>query len=125
MNWGALFIALFLTAFIYLIFPIVYLLKKGKVSIKKGRKMALINSIVCAVIFIILAIVIASNNKNLNMSGYSVAPAVTYYFIAKFILTDKNINEKNDFISNNNQNKQSTDKGEKWQTLTLRKKTKD
>ena len=99
MNWGALFAALFLTAFIYLIFPIVYLLKKGKVGVKKGRKMALINSIVCAIIFLIIAIAIASNNKNLNMSGYSFAPAVTYYFIAKFILTDKNINEKNNLIS--------------------------
>ncbi|MDY6367237.1 MAG: hypothetical protein SPL13_01805 [Clostridia bacterium] len=113
MNWGALFIALFLTAFIYLIFPIVYLLKKGKVSVKKGRKMALINSIVCAVVFLIIAVIIASNDKSMDMSGYSLIPAVTYYFIAKFILTDKNINEKNDFISNNNQNKQSTDKEEK------------
>ena len=112
MNWEALFAALTISAFIYLIFPTVYVLKKGKVGVKKGRKMALINSIVCAVIFLIIAVIIASTDKSMDMSGYSLIPAVTYYFIAKFILTDKNINEKNDFISNNNQNKQS-DKGEK------------
>lgn len=89
-------LALFLTAFIYLIFPICYRASKGKVCKKQGKKIALINSIIC---FLVFAIITACTDGDVSRSG---APAFLYYFIAKSILIDKNLpNEKKDFIRDN------------------------
>ena len=63
--------------------------------------MALINSIVCAIFFLILSAAIASSDKSIDMSKYSFVPAVTYYFIAKAILTDKNIKDTKNFTETN------------------------
>ena len=92
-------LALLLTAFVYLIFPIVYVANNGKVSPKKGKKLALSNSIICASIFFLITLIIVSTSKDgsgAEIGGYSVAPSFFYYFIAKAILTDKNLNDDTD-----------------------------
>lgn len=81
-------IALLLTVVSYLIFPIIYVKKNGKVSENVGKKLALWNSIICAVIFLVLGICIGLTPA---ANGTMFAPAVLYYFIAKSILIDKNI----------------------------------
>ena len=91
-----IFLAILLTAFVYLIFPILYVANNGKVNPKKGKKIALSNSIVCASIFFLITLIIVSTSKDgwgAEMGGYSLAPAFLYYFIAKAILTDKNLND--------------------------------
>lgn len=93
-------IALFLTVISYLIFPIIYVKKNGKASEKLGKKLALWNSIICALIFLVLGICIGLTPST---NGTMFAPAVFYYFIAKSILIDKTItNDKS--ISNNTKN---------------------
>ena len=93
-------IALVLTVIFYLIFPIIYVKKNGKVSEKLGKKLALWNSIICALIFFILGFCIGLEPST-NSTMF--APAFFYYFIAKSILIDKTItNDKP--ISNNTKN---------------------
>ena len=99
-------IALFLTVISYLIFPIIYVKKNGKVSEKLGKKLALWNSIICALIFLVLGICMGLEPST---NGTMFAPAVFYYFIAKSILIDKTItndksisNNTNNIIENNN-----------------------
>ena len=82
-------LAILLTAFVYLFFPIVYVMKNGKVSPKKGKKLALLNVIVCALLFFIATLIYVSaskDNSKAEIGGYSLAPAFFYYFIAKWIL---------------------------------------
>ena len=79
------FLYLFLTVFVYLIFPVTYLLGEGKVSPQSAKKIAIINSIVGATFFIFLRS--ATGLDAIGAAGF--APAVLYYFIAKAILTDK------------------------------------
>ncbi|MBQ6922370.1 MAG: hypothetical protein IJQ66_04705 [Clostridia bacterium] len=91
-----IFLAILLTAFVYLIFPILYVANNGKVNPKKGKKIALSNSIVCASFFFLITLIIVSTSKDgwgAEIGGYSLAPAFLYYFIAKAILTDKNLND--------------------------------
>ena len=98
-------IALLLTVVSYLIFPIIYVKKNGKVSENVGKKLALWNSIICAVIFLVLGICIGLTPA---ANGTMFAPAVLYYFIAKSILIDKNIpntkNAKNQLTQKENNN---------------------
>ena len=104
MDSGAFFVALFLTAFVYLMFPVVYVMAKGKVNTKKGKKFALLNSFICAGIFFFITVIIIASNTNLSggeIGGYSLAPAFLYYFIAKSILTDKNLpNDDGESVNN-------------------------
>ena len=79
------FLYLFLTVFVYLIFPVTYLLGEGKVSPQSAKKIALINSIAGAAFFVFLRV--ATGSDAVGTAGF--APAVLYYFIAKAILTDK------------------------------------
>lgn len=93
-------IALILTVISYLIFPIIYVKKNGKVSENLGKKLALWNSIICALIFFIVGFCIGLEPST-NSTMF--APAFFYYFIAKSILIDKTItNDKP--ISNNTKN---------------------
>ena len=80
------FIALLLTIFSYLIFPIVYVKTKGKVSNKKAKLLALLNSIVCTVIFEIIGIIAGIEPP---LGGARFAPAIIYYPIAYCILSEK------------------------------------
>ncbi|MEG9430306.1 MAG: hypothetical protein VZQ61_05235 [Christensenellaceae bacterium] len=97
-----IFLALLLTAFVYLIFPILYVANNGKVGPKKGRRLALWNVFICALIFFIITLIIVASseeNSNAEIGGYSLAPAFFYYFIAKAILTDKNLHDNNETSS--------------------------
>ena len=78
-----LIVSILATAFVYLIFPIVYRIVTGGVDAKKASTLALINSIV---VFIIFTIIYACLNK---LEIASVPAAYTYYWIAKAILTKK------------------------------------
>ena len=77
---------LILTVIIYLSFPIAYRFIKGRVPIKKARTMAIINSVVCAVIFEAFQLILFANNPT-YMPNF--LPAVLYYYIAKAILKEK------------------------------------
>ena len=81
-------IMLFITVFAYLVFPIIYVKTNGKVSEKRGKKIALLNSAVCAFIFIIMGFVIGLTPTS---NGSMLAPAFFYYFIAKSILIDRSL----------------------------------
>ena len=116
MDSGAFFVALFLTAFVYLMFPVVYVMAKGKVNTKKGKKFALLNSFICAGIFFFITVIIITSDTNLpggEIGGYSLAPAFLYYFIAKAILTDKNLqNDDGNFINGKKEEPQEDDTSE-------------
>ena len=85
-------VALLLTIIIYLIYPIGYRNINGKVSKKKGKKIALWNSIICCAIFCFFAGILTGGETIVT----SFAPAVTYYFISKWILIDKNMPDEKD-----------------------------
>lgn len=74
------------TVVVYLIFPFFYFMSEGKVPAATAKKIALINSIVGATVFILIRV--ATGYEAIGAGGF--APAVLYYFIAKAILTDKN-----------------------------------
>jgi len=59
----------------------------GKVYRKKGKKIALWNSIIWCTLFCIVLAIISNGETAIT----SFAPAVTYYFISKWILIDKTI----------------------------------
>ena len=87
---GFVLVDLFLTVFIYLIFPVLYRVINGKVPKSHGRILALINSIICAIIFIIIRALISGGEASVGSFG----PAFLYYFIAKSILVDKDLSEE-------------------------------
>lgn len=78
----------FLFTFIgYLFFPFIYA-QEGKVSKKKGKKIALWNSIICEIIFTSIGFAI-----NGATAAISFAQGIFYYFIAKKILIDPELEE--------------------------------
>ena len=84
-------LAFLLTALAYLAFPVGYYMVNGKVSEKKGKKLALWNSIICEAIFTIGGFAIGvepSTNGTMFVQGFF------YYFIAKKILVDYSIDEE-------------------------------
>lgn len=87
MDYLELGISLIITVFVYLIFPICYKYTNGSVSPKVGRRIALWNSIICAIIFCLIRGIISGWQTVVT----SFAPAVLYYFIVKLILIDKAI----------------------------------
>ncbi len=103
-------IDLFITVFIYLIFPIGYQISYGRVSKKRGKKLALINSVVGCFIFIVIRLLV--NGGEIGVINF--APAVFYYFIARLILIDKSIpDEEAPLVEKNIQNIKS-DLAEKY-----------
>lgn len=93
-------ISLLLTVISYLIFPICYRYKNGKVSEKKGKKLALWNSIICEAIFTIGGFAIGVESST---NGTLFAQGFLYYFIAKKILVDYSIPEKQQEIEEKNE----------------------
>lgn len=86
----SIFLSLILSMLGYLVFPIIYRSLNGKVSCIKGRKIAILNSVVCCVIFCLIAGIISGGETIIT----SFAPAVFYYFISKAILIDKDLPEE-------------------------------
>ena len=89
MNILDIIISLFITIIVYLFYPLIRRFTSGKVGPKQARKISLINSIVCSIIFSIIRAFSTGGAAIIS----SFAPAILYYFIAKLILTDKSINE--------------------------------
>lgn len=84
-------LTLILSVILYLAFPFLYVKGYGKVCVKKGKKLALINSIVCELISVIIAIIIGLEPET---NGTMFAQGFLYYFIAKKILIDDSITEE-------------------------------
>lgn len=84
-NTGILLVGLLLTMFAYLIFPLCYRFANGKVYEKKGKKLALWNSIICEAIFTIGGLLMG---LGASTSGTMFAQGFLYYFITKRILID-------------------------------------
>ena len=93
-----LFISFLCTMVAYLIFPIIYVYTKGKVTKKKGKKIALWNSIVCEAIFTIIGFAIGLQPAT---NGSMFAQGVLYYFIAKRILINYSLKDELDQNKNN------------------------
>ena len=78
-----IFISLIITAIVYSIFPIWYRWDHGATTKKKAWKMAIINFVVCHVIFMIVILAI-----NPNASSMTAAP-ILWLFVGKCILGNK------------------------------------
>lgn len=89
MDFTSIIFSLLLTALAYLVFPLLKLfINGGKFPKEKAHKIALWNSIVLGLIF--LVITSASSNGNVT---WNAAPAVLYYWINRAILTKKDTDE--------------------------------
>ena len=121
-----LIVCLLLTLFAYLIFPLSYKLTKGKVSERKGKKLALWNSIICEAIFTIGSISIGLEPAT---NGTLFAQGFLYYFVAKGILIDPNKKDepaksKAQEIENDEENEQIEEDEESSYNMTPVEKTK-
>lgn len=76
---------LLITVAVYLSFPFFYRKKHGRVPLKKARKIALINCIVCAVAFELFQAIVSQNDPTYIPSF---APAFFYYFISVNMLKE-------------------------------------
>lgn len=88
MSDDLLFVELVSTVFVYLAFPILFLITKTPVTKSSAHKIALINSIVCCLIF---GCIRAATTGAFTISG---GPPVLYYFINKRILAKNNVPDK-------------------------------
>ena len=102
MEFLALGIALLFTVVVYLIFPIIYVKKFGKVSESQAKKLAGWNSTICCLIFLVVGICIGLSPAT---NGTMLAPAVFYYSIAKSILIDKSLPYESQIENKNSDNK--------------------
>lgn len=82
-----------ITAFINLLFPVAFRYANGKVSKKKGTKIALINSIICVLLCLGISFLFTQGQDGGKVSA-NLAPAVLYFFIGRAIIVDKNITEE-------------------------------
>ena len=100
MDFTSIILGVLLTAVIYLAFPLIKLLiNDGKFPKEKAHKIALWNSIVVGLIFLVITSAISNGNVT-----WHVAPAVLYYWINRTILTRKDADEAvhvNDKASSN------------------------
>ncbi len=87
---------LLLTLIVYLSYPIIYRIIRGRVTKNQGKKMALWNSIIGAIIFMIMRSIFTPGQSVVT----SFAPALFYYYIARLILIDKNKEAINESIVN-------------------------
>lgn len=83
-------LAILLTALAYLIFPIIYRSKNGKVCERKAKKIALWNSIICEAIFTIGEMLIGADPTTM---GSLFAQGFLFYFISHSILVDYNLKD--------------------------------
>lgn len=72
---------LFLTAFCYMLVPLIFLMKDGRTEAKRAKRIALWNSVIVGAIFFLL-----STASNLQ---WNAAPAFLYYGINYWILREK------------------------------------
>lgn len=92
-DYSYLWLNLLNTIVMYMFFPVIYKIRKEDITEDKAKKIALINSIVICLVFIILKSVLNSNGE----AGLSWLPAMTYYYINKWYLSKPN-NVKSDCI---------------------------
>ena len=79
-----LFLDFILTVFIYLIFPVIYYVVKGRIDRDKAKIISIINSISCTIIYTTFRMVLSGA----SWFAVGVGPAVLYFFVAMWILTD-------------------------------------
>ena len=98
-------VTLLLSIFAYLIFPICYRYSNGKVNEKKGKKLALWNSIICEVIFTTIGFAVGVEPST---KGSMFAQGFFYYFIAKRIMIDYSLtNESNENLKDETENEET------------------
>lgn len=89
MDFTSIILGALLTAVIYLAFPLIKLLiNDGKFPKERAHKIALWNSIVVGLIFLVITSAISNGNVT-----WHAAPAVLYYWINRAILTKKDADE--------------------------------
>lgn len=83
-------LGILLTALAYLIFPLIYRSKNGRVCERKAKKIALWNSIICEAIFTIGEMLIGADPTTM---GSLFAQGFLFYFIAESMLVDYNLKD--------------------------------
>lgn len=78
-----LLVDLLVTIVVYLLFPVLYVLIKGKTPAKKARKLSIINVVIAAIVFEVFQFLIFGNDPTYVPSFL---PAFLYYHISKAIL---------------------------------------
>ena len=87
--------SLIITAIAYMAVPMIMMASNGgKFPKKKANKIALINSLVVGVLFLIITISLEAT------AGWSAAPAILYYGINFAIISEKSTKEKNNSENN-------------------------
>lgn len=91
---------MFITLIIYLTIPVIYVFAKGKEDRKKATKIALWNSLIGLVIICAIKNFFIPNSASIIIST---APTVFYFFLNRWILTDKSksIEKKQDLKVSN------------------------
>ena len=106
-----LLLSLVLTAATYMLFPIIFRLKNGRMKIKEARKICIINSIVVALLW---AIYHSTQDMNINF-----APALLWYFINCSILKEKEELYTETVLKNDKNSENQTTKEKIYVNITI------
>ncbi len=79
-------IDLLATVLIYLFFPVLYLKIKGKVPLKKARKLSIINTIICVAVFEAFQLIVFADDPTYVPNFL---PAILYYNISVSMLKER------------------------------------
>lgn len=90
MEWFTVLSNIVVTLIIYLAYPFSRVYMYGKVSNKKGTRIALLNTAICSTVYLLIGTIATEYNYLI----ISIIPTILYYFIAKWILVDKKITDK-------------------------------
>ena len=102
-------LGILITSFSYLICPLICRCSQGKFSPKKGNLIAIVNTSVIFAFFCLLNICLSNGTQ----IAANMVAAVTYFFITRWILIDKNIvdvvseDNEEDIYTNNDYNDDS------------------
>jgi hypothetical protein len=80
-------LSLIITGVVYFVFPLIYVHKKGKVRKGKARVIALINFLICHIIFLVIAIY-------LDLYAGSFGAPILWLFVTEAYLHDKTQDKK-------------------------------
>jgi len=100
-NWTGLILGVILTAVLNLIAVLIYRGVNGKVGKQKATKFVLINVIVVCVLDSVIQMAMDS------FSGFSIMPAILYFYIGRAIIWDKSLPDDAGSQKNKNGNAKS------------------
>ena len=96
MDWTSFIFNLAITATFYMFIPVVLVLRNGQYSTEKAKKIAIINAIVVAIIFIIIRQAANINND----ASYNAAPAFLWGYISYGYMVNAKIKNKKKYCKN-------------------------